>query len=171
MSTRLASSVAWTPQYHGKYREVVLNNINFMGRKSRMVHQLASLVFTIPFNLRDPREGKGSAYPPEGTKAWGYLCKVPNVKSAKHGETRAALFFVPVFSHITREIKQSVHGIRVSEQITSSCNVCTILEDAFEDADDESVVNTRTASTSSFPSCLTNDTYSTNPRCQHFSFR
>lgn len=169
MSTRLASSVAWTPQYHGKYREVVLNNINFMGRKSRMVHQLASLVFTIPFNLRDPREG--SAYPPEGTKAWGYLCKVPNVKSAKHGETRAALFFVPVFSHITREIKQSVHGIRVSEQITSSCNVCTILEDAFEDADDESVVNTRTASTSSFPSCLTNDTYSTNPRCQHFSFR
>lgn len=51
----------------------MLNNINAMGRdgslancvaliqssgtgKSRMVHELAKLVFTIPFNLRDPDE-------------------------------------------------------------------------------------------------------------------
>lgn len=74
-----AASIAWTPQYHGKYREVVLNNINFMGRdgvyisssaiiqnsatgKSRMVHPLPSFLFTIPFNLRDLRERKGMSF-------------------------------------------------------------------------------------------------------------
>ena len=31
--------------------------------KSRMVHEQAKLVFTIPFNLRDPAEKRGKSFP------------------------------------------------------------------------------------------------------------
>ncbi|KAI6002348.1 hypothetical protein EDC04DRAFT_2583821 [Pisolithus marmoratus] len=72
--------------------------------KSRMAHELATLVFTIPFNLRNPEERNGSAYPPEDTMVWKYLCDVSNVESARHGEAGVALFFAHVFSQVAKEI-------------------------------------------------------------------
>ncbi|KAI6011427.1 hypothetical protein EDC04DRAFT_3145769 [Pisolithus marmoratus] len=121
MSTGSAATVAWTAEYQGNYHEVMLKNINSMDRgrvhassatiiqssgtgKSRMAHELATLVFTIPFNLRNPEERNGSAYPPEDTMVWKYLCDVSNVESARHGEAGVALFFARVFSQVAKEI-------------------------------------------------------------------
>ncbi|KAI6041207.1 hypothetical protein EDC04DRAFT_1332225 [Pisolithus marmoratus] len=71
-----------------------------------MVHELASLVFTIPFNLRNPKEREGVAYPPEDPMVWKYLCNVSKAKSVKHSEARTALFFIHVFSEVAKEIKR-----------------------------------------------------------------
>ena len=67
---------AWTTTYIGNFHEILLDNINEMPRgsayanfvpiiqssgtgKSRMVHELAGLVFTIPFNIRAAEDQKG----------------------------------------------------------------------------------------------------------------
>ncbi|KAI6152887.1 hypothetical protein EDD17DRAFT_1513163 [Pisolithus thermaeus] len=94
-TTGAAATIAWTTKYNGKCHEVLLKNINSAYRseartsatviqssgtgKSCTVHELAALVFTIPFNLRHPEDGW--AYPPTDRKVWKYLCDVSNVKS------------------------------------------------------------------------------------------
>jgi hypothetical protein len=68
---------AWRDEYSGNYHELLFNNINRIPRtempysnqisivqssgtgKSRMVHEQANLVFTIPFNLRERDDDKG----------------------------------------------------------------------------------------------------------------
>lgn len=118
-----ATPIAWKAKYQGKYHEVILKNINSMccapvhassaaviqssgTGKSRTVHELAALVFTIPFNIRHPREREWGAYPPEDTKIWGYLCNMSNIKSVEHGIARTALFFTHVFSQVANEVKK-----------------------------------------------------------------
>ncbi|KAI6037804.1 hypothetical protein EDC04DRAFT_2700044 [Pisolithus marmoratus] len=121
VNTGVAASVAWKTRYLGQYHVMMLTHINGMDRsklygsstaiiqssgtgKSRTVHELAGLVFTIPFNLRHPNESAGWAYPPEDTKVWKYLCDVSAVTTTKHGEARAALFFVHLFSEVANNI-------------------------------------------------------------------
>ena len=71
---------AWRDNYHGENHKLLFANINRISRtqkaysnqisivqssgtgKSRMVHEQANLVFTIPFNLRESGDSKG-AYP------------------------------------------------------------------------------------------------------------
>jgi hypothetical protein len=71
---------AWRDNYHGENHKLLFANINRIPRtqkaysnqiaivqssgtgKSRMVHEQANLVFTIPFNLRESGDSKG-AYP------------------------------------------------------------------------------------------------------------
>ncbi|KAL4071296.1 hypothetical protein V8B97DRAFT_1962442 [Scleroderma yunnanense] len=74
--------------------------------KSRVVHEQANLVFTIPFNLRDPEERYTGAYPPEDAEVWSYLCSTSEVKSMQHGMARVALFFGHLFSEVTAEVKR-----------------------------------------------------------------
>ena len=68
---------AWNDNYSGNYHELLLYNINEIPQtekaysnqisivqssgtgKSRMVHEQANLVFTIPFNLRPKDDSKG----------------------------------------------------------------------------------------------------------------
>ncbi|KAI6137216.1 hypothetical protein F5141DRAFT_1231205 [Pisolithus sp. B1] len=125
-TTGAAATIAWTTKYNGKCHEVLLKNINSAYRseartsatviqssgtgKSRTVHELAALVFTIPFNLRHPADGW--AYPPTDRKVWKYLCDVSNVKSVKHGEAHTAFFFDQVFTQVTEEVKKL---FRISE--------------------------------------------------------
>ncbi|KAL4079270.1 hypothetical protein J3A83DRAFT_4368016 [Scleroderma citrinum] len=114
---------AWLHEYRGNYHEVMLKNINSMKRhaeydssvaiiqssgagKSRMVDEQAKLVFTIPFNLRDPEERFTGAYPLEDTEVRSYLCSTSKVKSVPHGTARAALFFGHLFSEVTSEVKR-----------------------------------------------------------------
>jgi hypothetical protein len=76
LKTTLALSKAWNGTYIGSNYLLLLNNINGMLRdtpysnsvsiiqssgtgKSRMVHELSNLVFTLPFNLRPQSENKG----------------------------------------------------------------------------------------------------------------
>jgi hypothetical protein len=76
MDTSSALRSAWERSYAGANHTLLFNNITAMSRnkphsnyvaiiqssgtgKSRMVHEQAKLVFTIPFNLRDPAEGRG----------------------------------------------------------------------------------------------------------------
>ncbi|KAI6033344.1 hypothetical protein EDC04DRAFT_3035134 [Pisolithus marmoratus] len=108
-------------KYQGNYHEVMLKNINSMHRapahassatiiqssgigKSHTVHELATLVFTIPFNIRHPKERM--PYPPEDTSVWEYFCKVSNVESVNHGKARTLLFLARLFSHVSKEIKR-----------------------------------------------------------------
>ena len=69
---------AWRDNYHGENHKLLFANINRIPRtqkaysnqiaivqssgtgKSRMVHEQANLVFTIPFNLRESGESKGA---------------------------------------------------------------------------------------------------------------
>ncbi|KAG6377825.1 hypothetical protein JVT61DRAFT_14603 [Boletus reticuloceps] len=106
----------------------MLNNINAMDRstplansvaliqssgtgKSRMVDEMAKLVFTIPFNVRLPDEPR--AYPPEDYVVWEYLCK-SQVKKAEDGEVRAALFFQNLFSEVAIEVERVFSGRRIA---------------------------------------------------------
>ena len=71
---------AWGTEYRGEYPRLLLNNIRKMSKhwqpvqpygkqvaiiqssgtgKSRMVHELSKLIFTIPFNLRLGEENSG----------------------------------------------------------------------------------------------------------------
>jgi hypothetical protein len=71
---------AWGTEYHGEYPCLLLNNMSNMSKhwqpvqpyakqvaiiqssgtgKSRMVHELSKLIFTIPFNLRHADESMG----------------------------------------------------------------------------------------------------------------
>ncbi|KIM83548.1 hypothetical protein PILCRDRAFT_6971 [Piloderma croceum F 1598] len=80
---------AWNTEYKDDHHRLLLNNINCMSRdkpystsviilessgtgKSRMVHELSDLVFTLPFNLRPDSENKDFAYPPD-TEIRDYL--------------------------------------------------------------------------------------------------
>jgi hypothetical protein len=69
---------AWRDNYHGENHKLLFANINRIPRtqkaysnqiaivqssgtvKSRMVHEQANLVFTIPFNLRESGDSKGA---------------------------------------------------------------------------------------------------------------
>jgi hypothetical protein len=74
-----AVSDAWNIKYEQDHHRLLLDNINRMSRekpystsvtilqssgtgKSRMVHELSDLVFTLPFNLRPDSENKGHFY-------------------------------------------------------------------------------------------------------------
>ena len=76
LTTTSALSAAWNGEYRGSNHRLLLTNINKMKRntpysnsvtilqssgtgKSRMVHELSELVFTLPFNLRLHAESKG----------------------------------------------------------------------------------------------------------------
>ena len=67
---------SWNSSYELNYHRLLLENITSMPRskpysstasiiqssgygKSRMVNEMANLMFTLPFNLRDPKETKG----------------------------------------------------------------------------------------------------------------
>ena len=73
--THLSEAVeeAWSRAYSGTAHELLLENINEIGYanpysntvaiiqssgtgKSRTVHEMANLVFTLPFNIRSPKE-------------------------------------------------------------------------------------------------------------------
>ncbi|KAI6097499.1 hypothetical protein F5141DRAFT_1053069 [Pisolithus sp. B1] len=137
-----AAVAAWTAEYHGNYHEVMLRNINSMkcGRiyapfaeitqssgtgKYRTVHELAALIFTIPFNLRGPKQREGyyfsrhCAYPPGDTKVREYLCEASNVKSVDHDEARTALFFSYVFSEVAEEVKRKLTVHRAMNKLHS----------------------------------------------------
>ncbi|KAI6043507.1 hypothetical protein EDC04DRAFT_2955919 [Pisolithus marmoratus] len=126
-SIDIAMSVAWKTPYYGKYPEVMLKNINDTRRggiyssfveivqssgtgKSRMVHELASSVFTIPFNLRHPTECEAPVYPPGDTQIWKFLCDISSVEDVRNGQTRYALFFTHVFAQVTEESGRSVQS-------------------------------------------------------------
>ncbi|KIL67470.1 hypothetical protein M378DRAFT_9260 [Amanita muscaria Koide BX008] len=69
---------AWKEQYRGNYHEILYNSLNRMRHssntvsiiqssgsgKSRMVDNLAHLVFTIPFNIRPTEDSQYLAFPP-----------------------------------------------------------------------------------------------------------
>jgi len=78
LSPASAVSDAWNIKYEQNHHRLLLNNINCMSRdkpysnsvtilqssgtgKSRMVHELSDLVFTLPFNLRPDSENKGQS--------------------------------------------------------------------------------------------------------------
>ncbi|KAI6101678.1 hypothetical protein EDD17DRAFT_1786370 [Pisolithus thermaeus] len=127
-----AADAAWTAEYHGNYHEVMLRNINSMNRgriyapfaeitqssgtgKSRTVHELAALIFTIPFNLRDPEQRE--LYPLGDRSVREYLCEASNVKSVNHGEARTALFFSYVFSEVAEEVKRNFTVHRATNKL------------------------------------------------------
>ncbi|KAF8124075.1 hypothetical protein EV363DRAFT_1586969 [Boletus edulis] len=130
----------------------MLNNINAMDRstplansvaliqssgtgKSRMVDEMAKLVFTIPFNVRLPDERSSRAYPPEDSAVWEYLCK-SEVKKAEDGEVRAALFFQNLFSEVATEVEHVFSGRRIAspgELASEWWNHLTKLSGAFRD--------------------------------------
>ncbi|KAF8433727.1 hypothetical protein L210DRAFT_2696897 [Boletus edulis BED1] len=147
-----AAVLAWTCEYRGNYHQIMLNNINAMDRstplansvaliqssgtgKSRMVDEMAKLVFTIPFNVRLPDERSSRAYPPEDSAVWEYLCK-SDVKKAEDGEVRAALFFQNLFSEVATEVEHVFSGRRIAspgELASEWWNHLTKLSGAFRD--------------------------------------
>ncbi|KAF8329825.1 uncharacterized protein EI90DRAFT_3062127 [Cantharellus anzutake] len=120
---------SWNTNYELNYHKLLLNNILAMSRtqpysstvsiiqssgygKSRMVDQLATLVFTLPFNLRDPLETRVGAYPPPDPSVRQLLTKSFNppqsgISDAEEREltVRYYLFFRHLFDSVGKRIK------------------------------------------------------------------
>ncbi|KAI6031017.1 hypothetical protein EDC04DRAFT_3065254 [Pisolithus marmoratus] len=116
-----AAVLAWNCPYRGRNHVALLENINMMDRegsyssavsiiqssgtgKSRMVHELADIVFTIPFNLR--RSNQMEDYPPADMQVANYLCNPANFKNVQHCEECVARFFYHLFSLVVEEVKR-----------------------------------------------------------------
>lgn len=140
-----AARLAWEHDYIGSYHATMLKSINAMERcytlancitvvqssgcgKSRMVDEMAKLVFTIPINVRNPREGRREcclhlvydganhcyaqlegAYPPQDTRVWQYFCE-SEIRDENHAECLAILFFQNLFSEANAEVKRVFFG-------------------------------------------------------------
>ncbi|KAH7911645.1 hypothetical protein BJ138DRAFT_1125863 [Hygrophoropsis aurantiaca] len=132
-----AAMGAWIRPYCGESHRILLHTVNKMWQntaytnagaiiqshgsgKSRMVHELASLVFTIPFNLRGDAENENEsgcswmppqipnvAYPPPDSGVQKYLCQRAN--SLATGQVRVFSFLNALFRRIAKEV-DTVYG-------------------------------------------------------------
>ncbi|KAF8329829.1 uncharacterized protein EI90DRAFT_3125086 [Cantharellus anzutake] len=113
---------SWNTNYELNYHKLLLNNILAMSRtqsysstvsiiqssgygKSRMVDQLATLVFTLPFNLRDPLETRDPSVRQLLTKSFNP--PQSDISDAEEREltVRYYLFFRHLFDSVGKRIK------------------------------------------------------------------
>ncbi|KAH9886471.1 hypothetical protein C8Q73DRAFT_281501 [Cubamyces lactineus] len=74
--------------------------------KSRLVHEVAGEIFTIPFNIRDPKEHmKNGAYPPTDTAVHNLLMEWASKYSGLALQSRFHGFLQVVFEEITKELR------------------------------------------------------------------
>ncbi|KAH9900744.1 hypothetical protein C8Q73DRAFT_722479 [Cubamyces lactineus] len=74
--------------------------------KSRLVHEVAGEIFTIPFNIRDPKEHvKNGAYPPTDTAVHNLLMEWASKYSGLTLQSRFHGFLQVVFEEITKELR------------------------------------------------------------------
>ena len=117
----------------------MLNNVNALPRsnaypncssliqssgygKSRLMDELVKLVFTIPFNIRNPEERNSQsgmcvyllctvellegAYPPADPDVWEYLCRT-HIKDVEGAEDLVALFLSKLFHQVASEVSHA----------------------------------------------------------------
>ncbi|KAH7911650.1 hypothetical protein BJ138DRAFT_1100885 [Hygrophoropsis aurantiaca] len=119
---------AWTGPYNGGSHRRLLSIVNDMRNKrtsyihaapiiqssgsgkSRMVRELANLVFTIPFNLRDDAEDPmpDMAYPPPDSDVRTYLCQKADSSGA--GQARIFSFLSALFNRMSKEVDAMFDG-------------------------------------------------------------
>ncbi|KAI0654604.1 hypothetical protein C8Q70DRAFT_1086808 [Cubamyces menziesii] len=74
--------------------------------KSRLVHEVAKEIFTIPFNIRDPKEHiNNGAYPPTDTAVHNLLMEWASEYSGLALQSRFHGFLQVVFEEITKELR------------------------------------------------------------------
>ncbi|KAI0653244.1 hypothetical protein C8Q70DRAFT_1059483 [Cubamyces menziesii] len=74
--------------------------------KSRLVHEVAREIFTIPFNIRDPKEHiNNGAYPPTDTAVHNLLMEWASEYSGLALQSRFHGFLQVVFEEITKELR------------------------------------------------------------------
>ncbi|KAH8109136.1 hypothetical protein DFH11DRAFT_1492957, partial [Phellopilus nigrolimitatus] len=119
-----AVELAWKIKYAGKahilLHETVSNMTRSMGGrsyanslaivqssgtgKSRTVHELGKMVFTIPFNLRADQDQVGYAYPFPDREIRNYLCDAP--KMLEEARLYFMQFLYNLFSAVLKEVKK-----------------------------------------------------------------
>jgi hypothetical protein len=134
--TSEAAQLAWVQEYRGDYATIMLNNVDDLPRsqdypncipliqssgygKSRLMDELAKLVFTIPLNIRNPEEHKEGAYPPADPVVWKYLCKT-DIRQADEAERLVALFFNNLFLQVADGVRACFKKLLSPEQLPSS---------------------------------------------------
>ncbi|KAN0088160.1 hypothetical protein V8E55_005217 [Tylopilus felleus] len=130
--TSHAARLAWVQEYRGNYATIMLNNINGLPRsdshpncipliqssgygKSRLVDELAKLVFTIPLNIRNPEEDEGGVYPPADADVWEYLCNT-DIKKVEGAEHLVALFLSNLFLEVASEVRRIFSPVQLLPQ-------------------------------------------------------
>ncbi|KAH7890638.1 hypothetical protein F5I97DRAFT_1923134 [Phlebopus sp. FC_14] len=133
-----AASVAWTKKFHRDYHKVMLQNINSTdckahyanlaaiiqssgSMKSRTVDELADLVSTTLFNLRNSGEHGSAAYPPQDTNVRNYLRSIDNVKDRCEAEIRDERFISHLCLEVAKEVEQVFSGQYVSSTHELAC--------------------------------------------------
>ncbi|KAN0074451.1 hypothetical protein V8E55_011863 [Tylopilus felleus] len=126
MSPRITSDaarLAWVQEYRGNYPTIMLKSINARPRssahancisliqssgygKSRLMDEMAKLVFTIPLNIRNPEERNKGAYPPADSDVWEYLCKT-HIKDVSGADDLVALFLSKLFDEVDSEVSRA----------------------------------------------------------------
>ncbi|KAF8992357.1 hypothetical protein BDQ17DRAFT_1332330 [Cyathus striatus] len=86
--------------------------------KSRMIDEMASLVFTLPFNLRNPEEFKPLAYPPPDDAISKYMLEEECYETAR---SRVFVFLKHLFVETLNELRtHKVDGpLKTTEELAS----------------------------------------------------
>ncbi|KAF8871491.1 hypothetical protein CPB84DRAFT_1854946 [Gymnopilus junonius] len=121
---------AWHDNYVGENHKLLLDNINAIqggGQpysnqiaivqssgtgKSRMVHEQAKIVFTIPFNLRESIEDKGLAFPPPDEDVRAYLVGAAVSNGSHVLKAKYLKFFASLFTKVNGELDAARVSIR-----------------------------------------------------------
>ncbi|KAF8903072.1 hypothetical protein CPB84DRAFT_1845911 [Gymnopilus junonius] len=121
---------AWHDNYVGENHKLLLDNINAIqggGQpysnqitivqssgtgKSRMVHEQAKIVFTIPFNLRESIENKGLAFPPPDEDVRAYLVGAAVSNKSYVLKAKYLKFFASLFTKVNGELDAARVSIR-----------------------------------------------------------
>ncbi|PCH39715.1 hypothetical protein WOLCODRAFT_97721 [Wolfiporia cocos MD-104 SS10] len=141
----LAVAKAWKQEYAGASHELLLNEIRTMNSecrpkgqepyvyantlpiiqssgtgKSRTVDEMAKLIFTIPFCIRQPNDKSGLPYPPADTEVVSFLLK----NDAAYYEDvllRYLIFFEHLFSRVEEVMKELT-----KDQYTDECDLARV---------------------------------------------
>ncbi|KAF8872391.1 hypothetical protein CPB84DRAFT_1967482 [Gymnopilus junonius] len=121
---------AWHDNYVGENHKLLLDNINAIqggGQpysnqiaivqssgtgKSRMVHEQAKIVFTIPFNLRESIEDKGLAFPSPDEDVRTYFVRTAVSNESHVLKAKYLKFFASLFTKVNGELDAKRPSIR-----------------------------------------------------------